>query len=202
MKRVIEYLKAKNKEELASTMMEVDPLAAKYAKAKDIIAIIDGLVALEDELTEPTHVIFVHKVKNNANHYEHRYLSIALEPLKHEEVVVCNMLEMLPKTFLATLVSSKISENKDIEKLLQCMLHQELMFAFIFEHILKKDNYVIEKITEPIDKNPFTLLKEECEEYDEMPVETFNSSRYLDALISVIDEIKVHFEFNDEETNW
>ena len=191
MRRLFEHVKNIDVAELASEFLKQDEWASKNAKEKDVIEIINGLLACGDEVKDPTHVIFEFEVKVN-DFCEAVYYALVINPLmKDDEIVVHRLYELLPSTLMNSLVSERFDSEKAIEPLLFDILHDELVFAYLMEHTAKKEEYTVEEIVDPGYKNISTCPDDNN---GDATISKENTISYLNAVISTVEEIKEFFE--------
>ena len=191
MKRLFEHVKNIDIAELASAFLKQDEWASQNAKEKDVVEIMNGLLACGDEVKDPTHVIFKFEVKLN-DFCEVVYYALVINPLmKDDEIVVHRLYELLPSTLMNSLVSNRLDSEKSIESLLFDILHDELVFAYLMEHTIKKEEYTVEDIIDPRDKN---IGKCPDDNNEDAAISKENTISYLNAVISTVEEIKEFYE--------
>lgn len=192
MKRLVEHVRNIDVAELASAFLKQDEWASKYAKEKVVIEIMNGLLACCDEVKDPTHVIFEFEVKLN-DVCKTVYYALVINPLmKDDEIVVHRLYELLPSTLMNSLVSNRLDSEKSIESLLFDILHDEMVFAYLMEHTIKKEEYTVEDIIDPGNKNIGTCHEEKNN--GDATIDKESTISYLNAVISTVDEIKEFFE--------
>ena len=192
MKRLFEHVKNIEVAELASAFLKHDEWASNNAKEKDVIEIINGLLACGDEVKDSTHVIFEFEVKLN-DVCKTVYYALAVNPLmKDDEIVVHHLYELLPSTLMNSLVSKRFDTEKSIESLLFDVLHDELVFAYLMEHTTKKEEYTVEDIIDSADNNTGSSPDENNN--GDATISKENTISYLNAVISTVEEIKEFFE--------
>lgn len=197
MRRVIDLLKVVDKNALAHKFKELNYLSRKYSNIEEIIKVIEGLCNLENELSDPKYVMFNHIIRVD-NHYEYRYAAISIEDLKKDEAIIYfNLIEMLPKLKVGSLVSSSINTEKEIELLLLNILDSEYCIGYFSNYLSKKEKLDLEDIIEPECNNICLLSVEEKDLVDKMSPEQFNRKNYVKAVGSVVEEIYAYFNIGE-----